>query len=136
MGLVPTRLEDHVTVIEQQKTIEAVVEIDRHPQGYEITLVELPPHVEVTIESQLGSSLLSLCKSVSFFLGNRAACEGLERRLTHPQLALPERGTVFIVDAEYLSVPERQRLESYLGAPAAVANLSISPPASRNAPLP
>ncbi|MDH3744716.1 MAG: hypothetical protein OES47_06415 [Acidobacteriota bacterium] len=121
VGSIPANLDDRVTIPEQTKIVDAVVRIAPDPEGYMVTAEELPSHFQVTIESELASSLVSLCGGFSFFLGSRAACDGLETLLQNPRMSMPPPGTDFLVHRDYFTDAERARIDAFLGLPAVAA---------------
>lgn len=115
-GGLPGRLEDSIGLPEQDTEIAARVAIDRLADGYQVTAVRLPPHVELAIDSKLGGSLVSLCRAVAIFTLGGDACDGLDRALSVVRLPLPAAGEKYhIADAD-LTESERRQLEQYLAA--------------------
>ena len=114
IGAIPARLEDRVTVVEQERAVEATIRIDPDPSGYLITLEELPATLEVQIESDLAKQLVDLCRSMSFLIAGETACDQLGKVMTHPDVPLPEPGTQFVVRYDLLTAAEREQVDGYL----------------------
>lgn len=116
LGNIPARFEDRVRVPEQERQIEARINVEPAAGGWTVTLEELPETVTVEVESELAGSLVAFCRRLSMFVAGDAGCGLLERSLSEPRLRLPEPGTRFLVRRDELVEEERRRLEAYLAA--------------------
>lgn len=108
----PGRLEDDVTLPAQEVELDGVIDIERTAEGYLVTMVELPPDVELAIDSRLGGQLASLCKSLSLL--GALACRGVDDAFSTLRLPLPEPGTTYTFDDADLTPEERRQLDEYL----------------------
>ncbi len=116
VGGLPTRLEDDVRVLEQERILPGRFRVERAPEGYALTMLELPPDMPVEIESDLGKDLVALCDRVTFFLPGGSGCDGLDRALSNPRVPLPKPGAKIFLDAADLTPAERAALDAYLAA--------------------
>lgn len=119
IGGVTSRLEDTVTVPRQQTVVDGRVRLARGEHGYEITTVELPPTVDVRIESQLAGRFAVLCDSLTLLPGVVLDCDAVRAGLSHARVPMPEPGETYLLPAECLNATLRHRLDAYLGLPPA-----------------
>ena len=114
MASVPAgQLSDEVTVPEQERTIELLLEIERQETGYLLTVVEAPKELRIHVRSRLAGQIVSLCKSLTRFVFG-SSCDGLESAMSNPAIPLAEPGDQFELDAGQLTVEERAKLDAYL----------------------
>ncbi len=116
VGGLPTRLEDDVEVLEQERVLPGRVRVERAPDGYALTMLELPPDVPLAIESGLGKDLVAWCDRLTFFMPGASGCDGLDRALSNPRVPLPKPGTKVFLEAADLTPEERAALDAYLAS--------------------
>ncbi len=116
LGGLPSELEDDVLVPEQERTVDGRFRVDRRPDGYALTMIELPPDVPVEVESGLGKDLVAWCGRLTFFLPGDSGCDGLDRALSNPRVPLPKPGSKVFLEAADLTPEERAALDAYLAA--------------------
>lgn len=110
-----TRLQDELFVPPQTVALQGKIKMRRVAGGYEVTPLELPPKVEVKIQSKLSNDLLTLCGGVAIFTG--LDCAGLERALSVAAVPLPAAGGAYLLPDEDLTDADRAALDAWL-APA------------------
>lgn len=113
---VPANLQDQVRLPLQSISVSGTTEIRRDQEGYWISPQELPPFVEVEIESRLARKMVSLCKGLAFLPGMGSACEGLKQSLAFIRLPLPEPGETYLVPLSRLTEAELRKFDRYLTA--------------------
>lgn len=116
LGTIPATFDDRVRILEQEKRIPALVDIEPRSDDYLVTFLDLPASVSVAIESDLVGSLVSFCKRFSLFVVGDAGCRALDELLSNPKLPLAERGSSVVVDRGYFTAEELGRLDGYLAA--------------------
>jgi len=115
LGGAASRFEDELTVPRQRRQLAARVRITPVPEGYSITLVELPPDFEVAIESRLGQQLVGACLPLAALGLAPIRCDSLNRAFSQVQVPLPAAGETWFFEAHRLSPESRQQLDRYLG---------------------
>jgi hypothetical protein len=105
-------LKDHVIVPLQEVEVLALLRFTRVDDGYEIETVELPPEVDVAIESRLGSQLVETCRGALKILGVK--CSGVAAAFSTASVPLPEPGGTYFIDESQLARSERKRLDKFL----------------------
>ncbi len=113
-GGLPGEVEDQIVLPLQEARLAARVEIERVADGYLVTPVELPPYLELTVESRLGGRLVSLCEGFSFLALGGLACAGLEHALSTLRLPLPPPGETYFIAEDELTQGELRQIEAYL----------------------
>lgn len=111
-----TRLEDELTVPEQRHRLEGRVRLDRSPDGYLFTALELPETVEVAIESRLAKSLLGTCRAFAVLPLVALDCDRLEGNLSTAVIPLPPPGRTFLLAVGLLGADERAALDHFVAA--------------------
>lgn len=113
-GVPGGRLEDEVTIPDQTRRLEGRLRLARAEDGFTVTALELPPYLEVEIESRLAGRLVKLCRNLTLFLAGRSSCDELDASLSRPRFRLPPPGDEsFLPDSE-LTEEERRLLMAYL----------------------
>jgi len=107
-----TAMEDDIVIPLQTRSVEALVRFESAPEGYFITLTDMPRSVPVTIESKLGASLVTWCGGVLGLLG--FDCDPLEGLFSRAIVPMPEKDSVFLLEREELTGEEQSRLDAYL----------------------
>ena len=114
IGGIQNRLEDHVQVPLQDTVVSGRVEVSREADGYSVTALELPQHVAIEVESQLGGQLELLCRGLAVLAMGSIDCAALSESLGRVNLPLPEAGESYFVAASRLTAEERRQIEAYL----------------------
>jgi hypothetical protein len=115
---VPGRLEDEVTVPRQSRAIAGRVRLaraDGDEGGYAVTIVELPPTVEVRIESRLAGQLGAVCDALSILPLVALDCDAIRGALATASVPLPKAGEIYFLPDSRLTPAERRLLDAYLG---------------------
>jgi hypothetical protein len=107
-----SRIEDQVTVPLQSRTLEGRVRIERVPQGFLFTALELPERVTVTIESGLAGRFLQTCNLLQVLVP--LDCNALGSLLSRVVFPLPDPGGSYLLPNEELTPQDRAGLEDYL----------------------
>lgn len=115
-GGLPGRLEDHIVLPTQEVQLAGRLAIERVEEGYLVTVLEAPSHVELAVESQMGGRLVSLCEGFSLLNLGGVVCEGWEKSLSSLRLPLPGPGESQLVEEHELTAAEKQQIESYLSS--------------------
>lgn len=118
MGPIVRHLTDVVVVPPQTLRLAATVVIRRVSGGYEITPENLPPRIEVAVQSQTINQILALCDQASSLSLGAIDCSGLDRALTRPAVPIPGGAGGFLLGDERLTDSDRIWLDTLLGAPA------------------
>lgn len=107
-------IDDNIEVPLQETEIEGLVEIDREGDGYRITALEAPSHVEIQVESGLAGQLGLLCRGFAVLAMGNVDCEAVDQAMSVIRVPLPEPGEEFFIASEDLTEQEREQIESYL----------------------
>ena len=107
-----TKLEDHVVAPRQEVEVMARIRFRQVDGGYEVETLELPPSVEVEIESRLGEQIIGVCQSALVLLG--VQCGGLDEMFSSATIPLPKAGGTYFISEEQLTPAERVRLNRFL----------------------
>lgn len=102
---VSSRFEDEVLLPRQTLRLSGVIRVAEDPEGFLITLEELPPELELRIESRMLGNLISACKGLGSFLP--IDCEGFGRDLEQVRIPTPAAGERVLLPASYLTEAER-----------------------------
>ena len=113
VGDVTSEIEDDIELPLQEIDLAGRVELVREGDGYRVTTLETPSHVEVEVESDLAERLELLCRGFAVMAMGSIDCESLDQSLTRINLPLPEPGRQFFVSASDLTPHERQQIEDY-----------------------
>lgn len=106
------RIEDRVTVPLQRKTLEGRVRIDRLPEGYLFTALELPERVTVSIESRLAGRFLQTCNLLRALVP--LECAALGTLVSRVDFPLPDPGGSYLLSNGELTDEDRAGLDAYL----------------------
>ena len=109
-----TAMEDDIVIPLQTRSVEALVRFESAPEGYFITLSDLPRSVPVAIESELGGSIVTWCDGVLGLLG--FDCHPLESLFSRAIVPMPEKNSIFLLEREELTGAEQDQLDAYLSA--------------------
>ena len=94
---------------------DALGEEEPHGEGgYEVTTVELPKTISITIQSELAGKIVSLCEAMTLFGFAGTDCGVFERALSKAVLPMPPPGDTFLIEYHHLSAAERKQLNDYL----------------------
>jgi hypothetical protein len=115
IGTLESHIGDDLVVPRQRLSLAGRVRIQHTAGGYEITALELPPTVEVKIESLLARRLFALCHQMALVLVS-LRCATLEEALTRVVVPLPAPGQVYLLPDSELRSEDRERLDAYLGS--------------------
>lgn len=119
IGPIVRHLTDVVVVPPQTLRLAATVVIRRVSGGYEITPENLPPRIEVAVQSQTINQILALCDQASSLSLGAIDCSGLDGALTRPAVPIPGGTGGFLLDDDRLTDADRIWLDTLLGTPAA-----------------
>jgi hypothetical protein len=108
----PGRLEDEMTLPRQSRTVAGRLRLAAAEGGWDVTVVELPPSVAVTLRSRLAGQLVDLCSTVGMFLA--IDCTAAGAALQRAEIPLPRPGETFFLPADKLAAPDRPRLDAFL----------------------
>jgi len=109
-----TRREGDAVAPRQTLSLEGVAAVERHPDGYAITVVEAPPGLVVQLRSGLSDSLVAWCAGSTALAWAWVECVGLERLLTRVAVPLPKSGERFWVARQDLGEVYAVELDRYL----------------------
>lgn len=113
---VPAQLEDRVVVPDQELELEGIVHLAREADGYRLVTLDIPPTVEIALQSSLGNQLELLCRGLAAVLWGGTDCQALGRALERVTIPLPEPGSTYYVAASQLTAQERRQLDAFLEA--------------------
>lgn len=116
IGGLPGAMEDRIVLPEQVQEIAGRAELERTEEGYRITLLELPTHAEIQIDSKLAGNLVTVCKGFAVIPFMAVNCDALDAAMSVLRLPLPKPGEVFVLDPEDLTESERRQIDAYLEA--------------------
>ena len=114
VGDVTSEIDDNIELPLQEIDLEGRVELVREGDGYRVTTLETPSHLEIQVESDLAGRLELLCRGFAIMAMGSIDCESLDQSLTRIKLPLPELGREFIISSSDLTPHERQQIEDYL----------------------
>ena len=114
IGGLPGAMEDRIVLPEQEQVIEGRAELERTEEGYRITLLELPTHAEIQIDSDLAGNLVTLCQGFAVIPFMSINCDAVDAAMSVLRLPLPEPGEVFVLDPADLTEVERSQIDAYL----------------------
>ncbi|HVS03608.1 MAG TPA: hypothetical protein VMT16_12625 [Thermoanaerobaculia bacterium] len=106
-------LSDRVVMPRQQFRIPARLRLTPSLDGFEVTPIELPSHLRVALQSQLGSQLVGLCDQLTALL-LAFDCSGLDRSLSSLRVPLPPPGETYLLPMSEIAPEERSALLRYL----------------------
>ncbi len=116
MAGLPATLRDDIRLPLQSISVSGRAAIRRDPEGYWISPQELPPFIQVEVESQLAEKMVTLCKGLAFLPGFGSACQGLQQSLAFIRLPLPAPGDTYRVPFSVLTDAEIREFDEYLSA--------------------
>ena len=114
IGGVASEIEDEIELPLQETEIAGLIEIARDGDGYRVTVLEAPEHVEIQIESNLAGQLGMLCRGFAVLSMGNVDCEAVDQAMSRLRVPLPEPGEEYLVAREALTEGELEQLESYL----------------------
>ena len=114
VGDVTSELDDNIELPLQEIDLGGRFELAREGDGYRVTTLETPSHLEVEIESDLAGQLDLLCRGFAVMAMGNIDCDALERVLTKVKLPLPETGRQYFISSSDLTPFELQQVEGYL----------------------
>ena len=114
LGDVTSEIDDNIELPLQEIDLGGRVELVREGDGYQVTTIETPSHVEIQMESDLAGSLELLCKGFAVMAMGNIDCDSLDQLLSRIKVPLPETGRQFFVASSDLTAHERQQIEDYL----------------------
>lgn len=109
-----SEIEDHLELPLQELELSGRIELAREGDGYRVTLVEAPSHVEVEVESDLGTQMETLCEGFAVMTLGTFDCGGVSQAFSRVRLPLPQPGESYFVAASDLTQEERRQVETYL----------------------
>jgi hypothetical protein len=116
-GPLAERFNEEVLVPPQTLKIDGKIRLRRIDSGYAIDPVELPREISVAIQSPTVNAILALCDQAAILSLGSIECEGLDRALTRPTLALPAGESFTLQDSE-LTDEDRAALDALIAPPA------------------
>lgn len=114
MGGVASQLEDRVVLPRQSVTVDGRLRLGHGDQGFEITPLELPEAVDLSIQSDLAGRFAGLCDSLSLIPGMILDCGAVRAGLSRARVPMPETGETYLLPAECLDEEIELRLNLYL----------------------
>lgn len=111
-----SEIDDNIELPLQETEVSGLVEIVRVGDGYRVTALEAPSHVEIQVESDLAGRLGLLCRGFAVLAMGNVDCEAVDQAMSVVKVPLPEPGEEFFVASEDLTEQERGQIESYLRA--------------------
>jgi hypothetical protein len=109
-----TLLKDEVRLPRQQLVVTGTILMERVDQGYRVLALELPPNIEVALESRLATNVVVACRNLTRFLP-LVGCTGLKDALRRATVPLPPAGTELFLPDSLLTDPDRATLNHLLG---------------------
>lgn len=109
-----SEIQDHLELPLQELEVSGRIELNREDDGYRVTVVEAPSHVEVEVESDLGSQMETLCEGFAVMTLGTFDCDGVSRAFSRVRLPLPRPGESYFIAAADLTPQERRQVEAYL----------------------
>ena len=109
-----SEIDDHIVLPLQETEITGLVEIARDGDGYRVTTIETPSHVEIQVESDLAARLEILCRGFAVMTMGNVDCEALDQALSVVKIPLPEPGQEYFISSADLTEEERRQIEAYL----------------------
>ena len=107
-------IDDNIELPLQETEIAGLVEIAKEGDGYRVTALEAPSHVEIQVESDLAGQLGMLCRGFALLAMGNVDCEAVDQAMSVIRVPLPEPGEEFFIAGEDLTELEREQIESYL----------------------
>lgn len=117
LGPLAERFDEEVVVPPQTVVVAGKVRMRRIEGGYRIDAIELPPAVEISIQSATLNAVLALCDQASILSLGSLDCGGLGPALTRPRLPIPA-GQSFELADDDLTADDRRELDALLGVAA------------------
>jgi hypothetical protein len=113
---IASEIDDNIELPLQETEISGLVEIVRLGDGYRVTVLEAPSHVEIQVESDMAGRLGMLCRGFAVLAMGSVDCEAVDQSMSVVKVPLPEPGEEFFVASEDLTEQEREQVETYLRA--------------------
>ena len=111
---VGSEIEDQIELPLQETEISGRIEIDRLEDGYRVTTVENPSHVEIQIDSDLAGQLGMLCRGFAVLAMGNVDCDAVDQAMSVLRVPLPEPGEEFFIADGDLTAAERQQIDRYV----------------------
>lgn len=109
-----SEIEDNIELPLQETEIAGRIEIVREENGYRVTAIEAPSHVEIQVESDMVGQLGLLCRGFAVLAMGNVDCEAVDEAMSAIRVPLPEPGEEFFIASDDLTRQERDQVESYL----------------------
>jgi hypothetical protein len=113
-GGLPGGVEDQVLLPIQKVELEGEIDFVKMPGGYDVTLRQLPAHLDIVMQSRLANQLMSLCDMLTILTGGD--CSGLGAAFSQVRLPMPAAGETYFLAEDQLSLDERRLFDDYLAA--------------------
>jgi len=114
MGDVTSEIDDNIELPLQEIDLRGRVELVRVGDGYQVTTLETPSHVEIQMESDLAGHLELLCRGFAVMAMGNIDCDSLDQLLSRIKVPLPETGRQFFIASSDLTPHEQRQIEEYL----------------------
>jgi len=111
-----SEIDDNIELPQQETEVTGLVEIVRVEDGYRVTALEAPSHVEIQVESDLARRLGLLCRGFAVLAMGNVDCEAVDQAMSVVKVPLPEPGEEFFVANEDLTEQERGQIDKVLRA--------------------
>ncbi len=111
-----SEIDDNIELPLQETEVTGLVEIVRVEDGYRVTALEAPSHVEIQVESDLARRLGLLCRGFAVLAMGNVDCEAVDQAMSVVKVPLPEPGEEFFVANEDLTEQERGQIDKVLRA--------------------
>jgi len=111
-----SEIDDNIELPLQETEVTGLVEIVRVEDGYRVTALEAPSHVEIQVESDLAGRLGLLCRGFAVLAMGNVDCEAVDQAMSVVKVPLPEPGEEFFVASEDLTEQERGQIDKVLRA--------------------
>jgi len=111
-----TRKTDQVLLPRQAQIVQGRVRLERGPDAYLVTPLELPREVRLQIQSRLAEDLVAWCASMPLISLTGTDCSGLRSALSHVTVPLPPPGETYLLPYTEFTAEERRALDGYLTA--------------------
>lgn len=109
-----TRETDQVLLPRQVQTQQGKVRLERGPDAYRVTPLEMPRQVRLQIKSRLAGELANWCAAIPLIRFTGADCSGLRKALSQVTATLPPPGETYLLPYSELTTEERRALDGYL----------------------
>ncbi len=109
-----SEIDDNIELPLQEIEIAGRVEIVKEENGYRVTAIETPSHVEIQVESDMAGQLGLLCRGFAVLAMGNVDCEAVDQAMSVIKVPLPEPGEEFFIAEDDLTDAERDQIEDYL----------------------